>query len=182
MSRKHPGVVRLDRAPFSKEWRVVKVAADRRTITDTWTLHEEDAAALERLYAPEPTAGSAATRLYIAGPMTGYPDFNYPAFHAAAEHLRAAGYDVLNPADSEAENTTGEPQEWTWYMRRAIAMLVQADGIALLPGWTESKGARLEAYLAEVLDMQAQRVEAWLGMEDVPAGAIDAQRAHEEQP
>jgi len=41
------------------------------------------------------------TTIYIAGPMSGLPEFNYPAFFAAAEQLTAAGYDVLNPARPE---------------------------------------------------------------------------------
>ena len=36
--------------------------------------------------------------VYIAGPMTGLPDLNYPAFNAAEEALTAAGHAVLNPA------------------------------------------------------------------------------------
>lgn len=40
-----------------------------------------------------------ANRVYVAGPMTGIPDFNYPAFNAVADQLRAQGYEVENPAD-----------------------------------------------------------------------------------
>jgi hypothetical protein len=50
------------------------------------------------------------TTLYIAGPMTGIPDSNYPAFNQAEIELRAAGYDVLNPVASEEHNTTGTTQ------------------------------------------------------------------------
>jgi len=39
-------------------------------------------------------------RIYIAGPMTGLPEFNYPAFNAAAEYLRSLGHHVENPADN----------------------------------------------------------------------------------
>lgn len=104
------------------------------------------------------------TTLYIAGPMTGLPEFNYPAFNEAADRLRAAGYSVLNPVDSEQENTTGQPQEWRWYMRRALRMVTHADAIALLPGWEKSRGARLEYEVGGHLGMVMGAVEHWLSM------------------
>lgn len=38
---------------------------------------------------------------YIAGPMSGIPDFNYPMFHRVAKHLRDRGVDVRNPAEND---------------------------------------------------------------------------------
>ena len=37
--------------------------------------------------------------IYLSGPMTGLPEFNYPAFHEAARRWRAIGWDVINPAE-----------------------------------------------------------------------------------
>lgn len=102
--------------------------------------------------------------LYVAGPMTGFVDFNYPSFNAAAEALLAAGYGVLNPVDSEQNNPTpGTPQAWDWYMRQALAMVLVAEGIALLPGWESSRGASLEVNVATALGMPVHRIEDWLG-------------------
>lgn len=83
-------------------------------------------------------------RVYVAGPMTGLPDFNFPAFHDAAARLRALGFEVLNPA----ENPEPPCKSWLGYMRMAVAQVAQADAIALLPGWENSRGANVEYRLA----------------------------------
>ena len=101
-------------------------------------------------------------RLYVAGPMTGLPDFNYPTFNAAANDLRRVGYDVLNPAEIEADNPTpGTPQAWDWYMRHALRMVLLADALAVLPDWHRSRGASLEVHIACSLGMNVQPVETW---------------------
>lgn len=86
-------------------------------------------------------------KIYIAGPMTGLPESNYPAFNAAAAKLRALGHEVQNPAENPKRDS------WADYMRLGVAQLVQCDCIVLLPGWSESKGALIERQLAQVLQM-----------------------------
>lgn len=100
--------------------------------------------------------------VYIAGPMTGLPKQNYPAFNAAAARLRALGYEVLNPVDSEAENHKKGPQSHAWYMRRAVRMVSHADGIALLPGWEKSAGAALEVQIGRALELEIQTLGGWV--------------------
>lgn len=85
-------------------------------------------------------------KVYLAGPMTGVPLFNHPAFHAAAKKLREQGHEVINPAELDEEIGTDEP--WDVYLRRDLAMLVTCDAIALLPGWEKFRGARLEKHVA----------------------------------
>jgi hypothetical protein len=80
-------------------------------------------------------------RIYIAGPMTGLPDLNFPAFNAEAERLRAAGHEVINPAEINAGR---ELEGWHACMRRDIAALMTCDVVQLLPGWQNSVGARIE--------------------------------------
>ena len=91
-------------------------------------------------------------RIYVAGPMSGLPEFNYPAFHEAEAALRAIGYHVENPARNEP------PPCGTWegWLRLAIAQVVTCDEIALLPGWEQSKGATLEFHIARQLSMPAR--------------------------
>lgn len=87
--------------------------------------------------------------IYIAGPMTGLPGLNFPAFHAAAALLRKAGHTVINPAEINPDVTMA----WHECMRADIAQLVTCDVIYLLPGWQASKGATLEHHIAERLGM-----------------------------
>jgi nucleoside 2-deoxyribosyltransferase len=105
---------------------------------------------------------ASSMTIYIAGPMTGIPDFNYPAFREAETLLKDAGHTCLNPADSELENVSGAPMPWTWYMRRALAMVITSDGIALLPGWENSPGANLEVTVARALQLPVMALNAWL--------------------
>jgi hypothetical protein len=90
-------------------------------------------------------------RIYIAGPMTGLPEFNYPAFNDAARTLRAAGHVVHNPA----ENPVPPCGSWLGYMRMGLKQIADADCLVLLPGWADSRGARIEHRLAIDLGLVA---------------------------
>ena len=101
---------------------------------------------------PNPVERLPFMATYIAGRMSGIEDFNHPAFHAKAAELRAAGEDVINPAEFDAE--IGPDQPWETYLRRDLILLAgQCDKIVLLPGWEDSKGASLERYVGEQLGM-----------------------------
>lgn len=99
-------------------------------------------------------------KIYIAGPMTGLPELNFPAFHAEAAWLRAMGNQVINPAEinvdvpanfsTEAENHA----HWQQCMRLDIAQLVTCDRIHMLAGWENSRGATLEHHIALSLGME----------------------------
>lgn len=105
-------------------------------------------------------------KLYLAGPMTGIKDLNFPAFHAAAAQLRALGHEVVNPAEVNSDTTMA----WADCMRLDIAELVKCQGIALMPGWGKSKGAKLEQHIAEQLGM----AEVHLLAESCSQGLADA--------
>jgi len=85
-----------------------------------------------------------AKRVYISGPMSGLPEFNYPAFHAAAAELRTYGLHVENPAESPEP----ECKSWLGFMRLAVAQLATCDIVVTLPGWENSRGAKVEVALA----------------------------------
>jgi hypothetical protein len=102
---------------------------------------------------------TVTARLYVAGPMTGLPEFNRPAFFAAEASLRVVGYGVLNPARREPV----EGKAWEDYLRDGLTDLLVCTGVALLPGWMDSRGARLEVSTAWALSFPVRTVDAWIG-------------------
>lgn len=90
-------------------------------------------------------------RVYLAGPMTGLPDLNYPAFDRAALFLRRHGYTVVSPAEHEELPDSRTYEEW---LRWSLGLLLTCQSIALLPTWELSKGARAEKAVAEALNMR----------------------------
>ena len=96
--------------------------------------------------------------IYLSGPMSGLPDYNYPAFHAAAAKLRALGYVVENPA----ENPEPPCRSWAGYMRLALAQLVRCRITVRLPGWQNSRGAVIESSLSRMLGMGVYDYESFL--------------------
>lgn len=85
--------------------------------------------------------------IYLSGPMTGYPEFNYPLFHRVAALLREEGHRVYNPAEFKHD----EP---AFPIRKAFAeysafICLEADMIVLLPGWEKSLGVSAELALAK---------------------------------
>lgn len=115
--------------------------------------------------------------LYIAGPITGIDDYA-DHFAAADGALRAAGYETRNPARHAGRRTPLEKAQpysrfaparrrpapsWHDYMRQGIHALTAADGVALLDGWEDSRGASWEHRIAtEVLAIPCLPVAEWL--------------------
>jgi nucleoside 2-deoxyribosyltransferase len=106
--------------------------------------------------------------LYLAGPMRGYVDFNFPAFDAGAAALRERGFVVFNPADHDREvlTATGRTAEELTIrecMRADTAWICDnADGVALLDGWQKSTGALAEVALARAIGIPAFELAYWL--------------------
>jgi len=107
-------------------------------------------------------------RIYVAGPMSGIPQFNYPAFDQMAELLRSKGHDVVNPAemddpaihaigmaspDGNIHTMESHGQTWGDFMARDIKTLIDGgiEAVVVLPGWANSRGARLETFVASAL-------------------------------
>lgn len=96
-------------------------------------------------------------KLFVAGPMTGYPEHNIPAFEQAARWLRWSGHDVTTPVEVNAlhelpaptDQKVGDPTYET-YLERDLALIAGPDieAIVCLPGWQASNGACIEVELA----------------------------------
>lgn len=98
--------------------------------------------------------------LYVAGKVSGLPDLNKPKFEAAVTTLRNRGYIVRNPH----EICSGRhPDDWKGCMRDCIRVLMECDAVILLDDWwQESKGAYLEAKLAEKVGIRVFELDAFL--------------------
>ena len=82
-------------------------------------------------------------KLYLAGPMTGYENYNIPAFKAAKKELEEQGYEIQLPYD--IENTAQPDWQWGDYLGEDIRILCNdCGGMVLLPEWERSRGAKLE--------------------------------------
>ncbi|WP_109367495.1 DUF4406 domain-containing protein [Ochrobactrum soli] len=111
---------------------------------------------------PPVRAGERGKTIYLSGPMTGLPEFNYPAFHRVARELRASGHYVYNPAEFPFDGAM-EDYPIRDAMAAHCAFLCQfADTIVLLSGWKASKGAGIELSLAHYLGLH---VVEWRGAE-----------------
>jgi hypothetical protein len=102
-------------------------------------------------------------KIYLAGPMSGLPQFNFPAFFAAADQLRAAGFYVVSPAEIDTSEdkdaalaspdgdmrTIDSKKTWGDFLARDVKLLADTgiQGIVFLPNWQTSKGAKLEAFV-----------------------------------
>ena len=118
-------------------------------------------------------------RVYLAGPMRGIPAFNFPAFDAGAEDLRALGHEVFNPCDRDRnahgndvnDSATGDLGDVPQFdLRSALGddlawICHEADVVVVLPGWEKSKGATAEVSTAKALGLPVIELAEALGAE-----------------
>ena len=120
-------------------------------------------------------------KLYLAGPMTGLPGYNFAEFNRVSKILRDAGHEVFNPA--EIDELCGvrpdlpldhpdQPKDWSVEiaLENDIQAIFEAEGIVLLRGWRKSRGACLERTVAHFTGRKVfQFVEFWF-MDGRPGG------------
>lgn len=111
-------------------------------------------------------------KVYTAGPMTGMPLHNFPMFFAYQRALEEQGIEVENPADNDGgtnwqeayANAQAVTHSWEYYLRRDLKRLLSCDAVVVLPGWRQSKGARLETDVAQRLGMPIYRLDEKMQM------------------
>ncbi len=108
-------------------------------------------------------------RVYIAGPMTGRPAFNFPAFHAVAARLRQAGAEAINPAESFGGRTDLPRAS---YLRADMILLAQCQAVVMLPGWENSHGAKLEYLMAREIGLLVFDAETFQPLENPPVPSV----------
>jgi uncharacterized protein DUF4406 len=95
-------------------------------------------------------------KVYLAGPMRGYPELNHPAFHDGAARLRDAGHEVFNPAeqgDGHIRVLLGADLAW---------ITSTAEAVVFLPGWQRSLGALAERATALAIGIPVAELDAFL--------------------
>jgi hypothetical protein len=107
-------------------------------------------------------------KVYVAGPINGQVDGNRVAFSARCDYLRQAGHTPVNPWDLPVEHEgpcMGDPVDhegehrYGCYMRKDLQALMECEAISLLPGWQNSRGARVEQAVAAILGLHLLRAE-----------------------
>lgn len=123
------------------------------------------------------SSGWAGLRVYLAGPMTGRPCWNFRAFAAAAVRLRLLGAAVTSPPEIAVacgfDPAAGDvaPDVLARIIEAETEALLDSDAVLLLPDWHTSEGTRAELSIAE-----AAGIPAALLADVVPACALPSPR------
>jgi len=102
----------------------------------------------------------AQSTVYLAGPMRGYEDYNFPAFDKYQKYLEYLGYRVISPANLDRDagldpkTFSPTPESIREVIRRdCLAIIDECDEMFLMPNWQHSKGVAVEKALAEFLGL-----------------------------
>jgi nucleoside 2-deoxyribosyltransferase len=127
-------------------------------------------ATLRYVFAAADDSLAHGMRVYLAGPMTGKCQYNFPAFESYRNFLRGLGAEVVCPAEMDLEygfdpSLPMEEQGFDYdeVMRRDLAALATCEGVVFLPGSEDSRGCISEGELAVALGL---RVFAALQMDE----------------
>lgn len=102
--------------------------------------------------------GTNTSTVYLSGPMTGLPEWNFAAFTRAARQLRDMGLAVLSPAEKDLEAGFDPASDGAGFDLRAalewdVAAVLRSDAVVVLPGWEASPGCLIEVLTAESMGL-----------------------------
>lgn len=105
-------------------------------------------------------------KVYLAGPMRGYRDYNFPRFESTAANLRDMGHTVFSPHENDLEKGYATRTEFGYDFKPAEEIMRdcimddlsyiahEAEAVALMPGWKKSSGVAVELALAKFLGLK----------------------------
>ena len=97
-------------------------------------------------------------KVFLSGPMTGYPGYNFQRFNLAEKQLADAGIECVNPVNIckkyKKEHVLADKAVFDKMITEQQEAERKCDAILLLDGWQMSKGVRLELKTALEMDMQ----------------------------
>jgi hypothetical protein len=114
-------------------------------------------------------------KVYISGPMTGFPEYNFPAFLDAEAQLRDLDHEVLSPAryslelgfdpqfslESQPEFSRRECLRW------CVSAVLDSERVVTLLGWEYSLGARAEVTIAQAAGIMVMPLLTFFSEEEV---------------
>lgn len=130
----------------------------------------------------------ATSNFYLAGPMRGIHLYGLHNFALGSWRLREMGHTVFNPMESDLALLKLDPHvpieeqnfDLNDAMRRDFAFIIDpsCDGVVLLPGWGESKGAIVEVLVARgcgkpIYVFDDEIAELKILSDEIPAGLLD---------
>lgn len=90
-------------------------------------------------------------RIYIAGKIGDLPENVYKLnFEIAKSEVEIAGFIPVSPVDLPHEHE----RTWKAYMLEDLAALKTCQGVYMLRNWNDSRGARIERWVAMRLGIQ----------------------------
>lgn len=161
LTKRQSQLVRYSPTGALGEMRLIRIS-NNRAGSQTWTAH------------------NALGKFYLAGPMRGYENFNFPAFLMAARVLSARGFEILSPAEKDLESgfdpsRSIESQGFDLgaSFRWDFDAVIRTNGIILLPGWEMSTGAKAERLVAHLCKREVYQIDEKFNLIEAPEASYE---------